>query len=120
MKAIVYERYGPPDILQLKEIEKPTPKDDQVLVEVRAASVNAYYWHMLRGKPFLVRLSEGLLKPKITILGAAIAGRVEAVGRDVKRLHPGDEVFGSVSRGFAEYVCAREKYLALKPTNLSF
>ncbi len=120
MKAIVYERYGSPDVLQLKEIDKPVPKDDRVLVKVRAASVNAYDWHMLRGKPFLVRLSEGLLKPKNHVLGADIAGQVEAVGNEVKQLHPGDEVFGTISGGFAEYACPREQYLGLKPANLSY
>jgi NADPH:quinone reductase-like Zn-dependent oxidoreductase len=121
LKAIVYTRYGSPDVLQLKEIEEPTPKDDQVLVRIHAASVNAYDWHMLRAKPFLVRISgSGFLRPKITVLGADIAGTVEAVGSDAKQFHPGDEVFGTVSRGFAEYACAREKYLALKPANMSF
>ena len=121
MKAIVYTRYGPPDVLQLREIEKPTPKDDEVLVEVHAASVNAFDWHMLRAKPFLVRLmGGGLLKPKNKILGADIAGRVEAVGRNVKQLQPDEEVFGTIRGGFAEYACAREKYLALKPANISF
>jgi NADPH:quinone reductase-like Zn-dependent oxidoreductase len=120
MKAIVYERYGSPDVLQLKEIEKPIPTEDRVLVKVRAASVNAFDWHMMRGKPFLVRLSEGLLKPKNQVLGGDIAGVVEAVGSEVKEFKPGDEVFGTVSKGFAEYACPRERYLALKPTNLSF
>ena len=121
MRAIVYTRYGPPDVLQLKEIERPTPKDDEVLVEVRAASVNALDWHMLRAKPFLVRLmGGGLLRPKNKILGADIAGRVEAVGRNVKQFHPNDEVFGTIRGGFAEYACAREKCLALKPASISF
>jgi NADPH:quinone reductase-like Zn-dependent oxidoreductase len=121
MKAAVYTRYGSPDVLQLKDIEKPTPKDDQVLVKVHAASVNAYDWHMLTARSFLVRLSgSGFLRPKITTLGADIAGRVEAVGGEAKELRPGDEVFGTISRGFAEYACAREKYLAAKPANLSF
>jgi NADPH:quinone reductase-like Zn-dependent oxidoreductase len=121
VKKIVRTRYGPPDVLQLEEIEKPTPKDDEVLVRVHAASVNAYDWHVLRGKPFLVRLMGfGLLKPKNRGLGADIAGRVEAVGRDVKQFKPGDEVFGSKLGGFAEYVCARENALALKPANASF
>jgi NADPH:quinone reductase-like Zn-dependent oxidoreductase len=121
MKAIVCTRYGPPDVLQLKDIEKPIPKDDEVLVEVHAASVNAYDWHMLEAKPFLVRLmGGGLLKPRNSILGADIAGRVEAVGKDAKQFQPNDEVFGTISGGFAEYACAREKYLALKPANLSF
>jgi NADPH:quinone reductase-like Zn-dependent oxidoreductase len=125
MKAIVYTKYGPPDVLELKDVEKPTPKDDEVLVKVHAASVNAYDWHLLRADPFLVRLmGGGLLKPKNTILGADIAGRVEAVGRTIKQFQSGDEVFGDIagsgSGGFAEYVCARESALALKPANLSF
>ena len=121
MKAIVYERYGSPDVLQFKDIERPAPEDDQVLVDVRAASVNAYDWHMLRAKPFLVRISgSGFLRPKNKILGADIAGRVEAVGSGAKQFQPGDEVFGTISGGFAEYACAREKYLALKPANMSF
>jgi NADPH:quinone reductase-like Zn-dependent oxidoreductase len=121
MKAIVQTRYGPPEVLQFEEIEKPVPKDDEVLVQVLAASVNAYDWHMMRAKPFLVRLmGGGFMKPKITRFGADMAGRVEAVGGAAKQFHPGDEVFGTVSGGFAEYVCAREKYLALKPANLSF
>jgi NADPH:quinone reductase-like Zn-dependent oxidoreductase len=121
MKAIVYERYGPPDVLQLKEIEKPAPKDDEVLVKVHAASVNAADWHLLRGKPFLMRLMGfGLLKPKNKILGSDIAGRVEAVGRNVKQFHPDDEVFGKILGGFAEYACAHENELVLKPANTSF
>src|SRR6266850_3566895 len=121
MKAIVYTRYGPPDVLQLKEIESPAPEEDRVLVRIHAASVNAYDWHMLRGKPFVVRVSgSGLLRPKITVLGADIAGTVEAVGSEARQFKPGDEVFGTISRGFAEYACPREKHLAPKPANLSF
>src|SRR6266702_7751155 len=124
MKAIVYTHYGPPDVLKLEEVEKLTPQDDEVLVQVQAASVNAADLHFLRGKPFLFRLVSGVLKPKNTILGSDIAGRVEAVGRNVKQFQPGDEVFGDLSGcgfgGFAEYVCARENALALKPANLSF
>ena len=124
MKAIVYTTYGSPDVLQSKEVVKPTPKDDEVLIKVYAAAANAGDWHLLRGVPFLVRLVSGVLKPKNTILGADIAGRVEAVGRNVKQFQPDDEVFGDVSGcgfgGFAEYVCARENALALKPANLSF
>ncbi len=113
MKAIVYEKYGSPDVLQLKEVEKPTPKDDEVLVKVHAASVNAYDWHLLSADIFLVRLmGGGLLKPKNTKLGADIAGRVEAVGRNVKQFQPGDEVFGDIAAagngGFAEYVSVPE------------
>lgn len=125
MKAIVYTKYGPPDVLQLKEVKKPTPKDNEVLIKVHAASLNAADWHILRGDPFLVRLMVGgLLKPKNKILGSDIAGRVEAVGRNVKQFQPGDEVFGDLSvcgwGGFAEYVCAREDALALKPASLTF
>jgi len=121
MKAIVCPSYGPADVLKLTEIEKPTPKDDEVLVEVHAASVNAADWHIMRGKPSMMRLmGVGLLKPKNKILGSDIAGQVEAVGRNVKRFQPGDEVFGNTPGGFAEYVCAREDALVLKPANISF
>jgi len=123
MKAIVYTKYGPPDVLQLKEVEKPTPKDNEVLVKVHAASVNDWDWGLLRGTPFVNRLLFGLLKPK-KILGADIAGRVEAVGRNVTQFQPGDEVFGDISGcgfgGFAEYVCARENALVLKPASMTF
>src|SRR6266699_1171823 len=126
MKAIVYTHYGSPDVLELKEVEKPTHQDDEVLVKVHAASVNAGDWaHLLRGKPFLMRLMGfGLLKPKNTILGSDIAGRVEAVGRNVKQFQSGDEVFGNTAKygfgGFAEYVSVPENALVLKPTNISF
>jgi NADPH:quinone reductase-like Zn-dependent oxidoreductase len=125
MKAIVYTKYGPPDVLQLKEVAKPAPKDDEVLIKVQAASVNAADWHLLTADIFLIRLmGEGLLKPKHTILGADVAGRVEAVGRNVKQFRPGDEVFGDISAsgwgGFAEYACAGENALVLKPANLTF
>src|SRR3984893_18306918 len=125
MKAIVNEKYGSPDVLQFKEVEKPTPQDNEVLVQVHAASVNAAELHLLRADPFLMRfMGFGLLKPKHTILGAAIAGRVEAVGRNVTQFQPGDEVFGDLTRcgfgAFAEYVCASEDALALKPVNVTF
>jgi NADPH:quinone reductase-like Zn-dependent oxidoreductase len=121
MKAIVNTQYGSPDVLQLKKVEKPAPSDHEVLVKVLAASVNAADWHLLRGKPFLVRLMGfGLLKPKHTILGSDIAGRVEAVGRNVKQFQPGDEVFGNIRGGFAEYACASEDALVLKPANVTF
>jgi NADPH:quinone reductase-like Zn-dependent oxidoreductase len=123
MKAIVYQKYGFPDVLQLKEVEKPTPKDNEVLVKVHAASVNSWNWDLLRGTPFLVRLG-GLLKLKYKIPGAEIAGRVIAVGSNVKQFQPGDEVFGDLTErgwgGFAEYVCARENALARKPANMTF
>ncbi len=120
MKAIVYTKYGPPDVLQLKEIEKPTPKDDEVLVKVHAASVNPLDWHLMRGKPYIVRILFGLLKPKITRPGRDVAGEVEAVGRNVTQFKPGDEVFGACRGALAEYACAIEDRLALKPANISF
>ena len=125
MKAIVYEKYGSADVLELKEIEKPTPKDNEVLVKVRAVSINAADRIMLSGKPFMVRLMiGGLLKPKTTILGGDISGQVEAVGKNVEQFQPGDEVFGDIlgsgQGSLAEYVSVPEKLLALKPANLSF
>ena len=124
MKAITFTEYGSPDVLQLEEVEEPIPKDDEVLVSVHAASVNDWAWGLLRGKPFMNRLGFGLLKPKIRTLGCDIAGRVEAVGGNVKQLKPGDEVFGDLSGsgwgGFAEYVRAREDALALKPDGMTF
>ena len=125
MKAITYTRYGPPDVLQLKEVEKPTPKEGEVLVEVRAVSLNAYDWRMLMADPFLVRLATGgFFKPAKTIPGADIAGRVVAAGPSAKQYRPGDEVYGDISAGnnggCAEYVCAPEAALAPKPANLSF
>ena len=124
MKAFVYTEYGSPDVLQLKEVEKPAPKDNEVLVKVYAASVNAADWHLLRAEPFLARLENGLLKPKNTRLGADVAGRVEAVGKNVSQFLAGDDVFGelplNVLGSFAEYVCAQEDALALKPDQLTF
>jgi len=122
MKAIVCARYGPPDLLRLEEIQKPMPSDDEVLVEVRASSVNYNNLALVRGKPFMARLmGVGFLKPKHKIPGSDIAGRVEAVGSNVKQFKPGDEVFGMLSWGaFAEYVCVPENALVLKPVNLSF
>ena len=120
MKAIVRTKYGSPDVLQLKEVEKPTPTDNQVLVKVHAASINKADLYLLRGY-FLIRLmGAGLLRPKRKILGTDIAGRVEAVGRNVKQFQPDDEVFGGCRGSFAEYGCAREDLLTLKPTNVTF
>ena len=122
MKAIVYTKYGPPEVLQLKEVAKPTPKDDEVLIKVRAVSVNRSDWEGLRGKPLYARIG-GLLRPRHQILGSDVAGRVEMAGRNVRRFQPGDEVFGDILPrlgGFAEYVCARESALALKPASLTF
>ena len=122
MKAIVYTRYGPPEVLQLKEVAKPTPRDDEVLIRVQAVSVNRSDWEGLRGKPLYARLG-GLLRPRHQRLGSDIAGRVELAGRNVRRFQPGDEVFGDILPrlgGFAEYVCARESALALKPASMTF
>ena len=123
MKAIVYHKYGPPDILKLQEIEKPAVRDDELLVEVHAASVNPLDWHFLRGTPFPARImAGGLLKPKRKTLGVDVAGRVEAIGRNVKQFQPGDEVFGgSLDLGaFAEYVCVPEDGAMLKPASMTF
>ena len=125
MKAIVQTEYGSTQMLSLQEVDKPVVPDNGVLVRVHAASVNAGDWHLMRGTPFLIRLIfGGLLKPKIKILGTDVAGRVEAVGKDVTEFQPGDEVFGSLSEcgfgAFAEYVCATEAALVLKPANTSF
>ena len=121
MKAIMYAKYGSPDVLHLKDVEKPTPKDDEVLIKIHAASVNAYDWHFLTADIFLVRfMGGGLFKPKDTRLGADIAGQIETAGRNVRQFKPGDEVYGMVKGGFAEYACAPESSLVLKPVNLSF
>lgn len=124
MKAIIYTHYGSPDVLQLKEVEKPTPEEHEVLVKIHAASANPLDWHLMRADPFLARLENGLLKPKETRLGADVAGRVEVVGSSVTRFSPGDAVFGNnFGRGmgaFAEYVCMAEDRLALKPANITF
>jgi NADPH:quinone reductase-like Zn-dependent oxidoreductase len=121
MKAIVYHEYGSPDVLKLEEVEKPTPKDDEVLVKVHAASINYSDWHILRGDLLLRLMGNGLLKPKHKILGDDIAGRVEAVGVNVKQFQPGDEVFGISNFGaFAEYVSVPENVLVLKPASMKF
>jgi NADPH:quinone reductase-like Zn-dependent oxidoreductase len=118
MKAIVSNRYGSPDVLEVREIEKPDLTDGGVLVRVRATSVNAFDWHMLRGKPYFARLSEGLRAPKNHVLGLDVAGTVEAIGAIVTDLAPGDEVFGSRLGAFAEYVSG--KNFVPKPVNLTF
>lgn len=124
MQAITYTRYGAPDVLQLTDVAKPAPADDEVLVKVYAASANAADWHLMRAAPFLARFANGLRKPKNTKLGADVAGRVEAVGRNVTQFQVGDAVFGCMPLhklgGFAEYVCATEALLALKPASISF
>jgi NADPH:quinone reductase-like Zn-dependent oxidoreductase len=124
VKAIVRGRYGSPDVLELTEIDKPEPGDDEVLVRVHAASVNPADWHFLRGTPYIARLQLGLRKPKDRVLGCDVAGRVEAVGKDVTMFRPGDDVFGSPFMhglgAFAEYVCVPEDLPAPKPATLSF
>jgi len=122
MKAIVCTKYGPPEVLQLKEVEKPTPKYNEVLVKVHAASVNAADWHTMRADPWFLRLmGGGFLKPKNKILGFDIAGRIETVGKNVERFQPSDDVIGVCDMGgFAEYACTRENALVLKPAGMTF
>jgi len=120
MKAAVYIRYGPPDVVQITDVQKPVPTDNQVLLRVRAASVNPLDWHFMRGTPYFLRLMTGLRKPKLTRLGVDVAGQIEAVGRSVTQFKPGDEVFGSCRGAFAEYACASESALAMKPENVTF
>ena len=124
MKAIVYEKYGPPEVLEFEEITKPTVKNDEVLIKVHAASVTPLDWHMMTGTPYIARLMAGLLKPKRKVLGTDVAGQVEAVGENIKQFQSGDEVFGlSFYNGaFAEYLCVPESQLqlVLKPSNVSF
>jgi len=129
MKAAVFNKYGSPDVLKVTEIEKPVPKDDEVLVKIHAASVNAYDWHILRADPFFTRFMTGLFKPRNNILGADIAGVVESTGKNATKYKAGDEVYaclescgkgGIAAGGFAEYVCAKEAVLAPKPSSISF
>jgi NADPH:quinone reductase-like Zn-dependent oxidoreductase len=122
VKAVVRTQYGPPDVLQVQEVEKPAPTDDEVLIKLQAVSLNRSDWEGLIGKPLYARIG-GLRKPRHQVLGSDIAGRVEAAGKNITRFKPGDEVFGDIiwrMGGFAEYVCAREKSLALKPAGISF
>lgn len=118
--AILYHRYGSPDVLEYAEIEKPTPRADEVLIYVCAASVNPYDWHFLRGTPGFIRLFTGMAKPKSPHLGADVAGVVETIGTQVTRFKPGDAVFGTCKGAFAEHACASAKTVALKPDNLTF
>ena len=120
MKAIVYCDYGTSEVLKLMDIAKPVPKDNQVLVRIRAASVNPYDWHFIRGTPYIMRLGVGLRKPKDTRLGVDFAGTVEAVGKNVTEFKAGDEVWGGKGGAFAQYVVITEKFLAKKPDNISF
>ena len=120
MKAIVYYQYGSPDVLRYEEIEKPAPGDKEVLIKVRAASVNPIDWHFVRGKPGVVRFITGLGKPNSPRLGVDVAGVIESVGSGVTRFQPGDAVFGSCREAFAEFACASESSLALKPETVTF
>src|SRR2546426_11980257 len=118
MKAIVVQKYGSPDVLELKDVDKPAVEDDGVLVRVRAASVNPADWYGVAGRPYVARIAVGLLKPKSDRLGIDFAGTVEAVGKDITEFRPGDEVFGGRSGAFAEYVCVRNA-VVLRPANLT-
>jgi NADPH:quinone reductase-like Zn-dependent oxidoreductase len=124
VKAVVYTKYGSVKELQLKEVDKPAPKENEVLIKIYASSVNSWDWDLLKGKPFLVRLIGGLFKPRCKILGADIAGTVESIGKNVKDFQPGDKVFGDIAGsgfgGFAEYVCVPEKLLAKKSSAMTF
>lgn len=120
MKAIVYREYGSPDVLRCEEVEKPSAGDGEVLLRVRAAGVNPYDWHFMRGLPYPLRMRAGLRRPKDPRLGADVSGRVDALGKNVTRFKPGDEVFGACRGAFAEYACAAEGKLAVKPQNVSF
>lgn len=124
MKAFVFEKYGLPNVLQLKEVEKPIPKDNEVLVRIHAASVNDWDWGLVRGKPLIIRILYGLKKPKFNIPGVDISGTIEAVGENVKKSEIGNEVYGDLSEsgfgGFAEYACIPEHNLSKKPSNISF
>jgi NADPH:quinone reductase-like Zn-dependent oxidoreductase len=120
MKAIVYDRYGSADVLDLKNIDKPVVRDDQVLVRIRAASANPLDWHFMRGQPYIMRPQSGLRGPKRRVLGNDMAGEVEAVGKNVTRFRPGDEVMADVDGSFAEYTSVSEDILGMKPANLTF
>jgi NADPH:quinone reductase-like Zn-dependent oxidoreductase len=121
MKAAILERFGSPDVLELREVEKPTPADDEVLVRVRAASVNPADWYGISGRPWLARPTMGFFKPKETRVGVDFAGTVETVGKDVTQFRPGDDVFGGRTGAFAEYVCVREERAVVpKPANVTF
>jgi NADPH:quinone reductase-like Zn-dependent oxidoreductase len=123
LKAVIYTRYGGPEVLQIKEVEKPSPRDHEVLIKVYAVSINDWDWGLIQGEPFITRIFFSGLRPKKQILGSDVAGKIESVGKNVQLFKPGDEVFGDLSGewgGFAEYVCANEKKLALKPPSMTF
>jgi NADPH:quinone reductase-like Zn-dependent oxidoreductase len=120
MKAVIYHEFGSPDVLTVQDIPKPVPKDNQVLIKVRAASLNPYDWHFMTGLPYVMRTAAGFLKPTDPRLGVDFSGTVEAVGKNVTTFKPGDEVIGAKGGAFAEYVCGSDKGLILKPANLTF
>ena len=124
MKAAIYTRYGPPEVVQMMDVERPVPDEIGLLIKVRSASINPYDWHFMRGLPYPIRLMAGLRKPKITRLGADVSGQVEAVGKNVTQFKPGDEVFGACSGrfsgAFAEYACVPESAVVIKPANVTF
>src|SRR5260370_10538006 len=124
MKAIVYQNFGSPDVLECQDIEKPTPADEEVLIKVRAASLNPLDWKLMKGGPFIVRLLFGLGKPKMKRPGVDVAGEVEAVGKNVARFKPGDQVFGTCAGAFAEYAASKsgglKSSLVIKPDNLTY
>ncbi len=120
MKAAVYSRYGPPDVVHIAEVEKPVPRDDEALIKIRAASVNPLDWHFVRGTPYVGRVMMGLRRPRAPQLGVDAAGQVEVVGKNVTQFKPGDDVFGAGRGAFAEYACASESRLASKPDKVTF
>ena len=120
MKAAIYTSYGPPDVVRITDVEKPVPRDDEVLIKVRAASVNPLDWRLMKGEPWFLRLFFGLRKPRLGRPGVDVAGEIEAVGRNVTQFKPGDGVFGSCRAAFAEYVCTAESKIAMKPDNVTF
>ena len=120
MKAAVYTQYGPPEVVEITDVEKPVPNDDEILIAIHAASVNALDWHAVSGTPFLVRMMMGLRRPKDTRLGVDVSGRIEAVGKNVTEFKPGDAVFGNCRGAFSEYRCAVASNIVMKPENVTF
>jgi len=120
MRAAIYNRYGPPDVVHITDVEEPAPKEHEALIKVRAASTNPLDWHFMRGTPYFVRLMTGLRNPRVTRLGVDVAGQVQAVGRNVTEFRSGDEVFGTCRGALADYACASESALVMKPENVTF